>query len=376
MPSILSKVMSLPVRIAFLALLGFLAGALPALANSRIKDLTTIVGDRDNQLVGYGIVVGLSGDGDSNQAIYTIQTIANALRRFGITVPTATLRSANIAAVMVTADIPASAQLGQRIDVTVSSIGDADSLQGGILLQTPLLGADDRVYAVAQGPLIIGGVLAGGGGASVQRNHPTVGVITGGAIVEQTIPTSLVRSNGSVQLSLINPDFITAARMAETINSFFPESALARSAALVDVRVPQDYRDYPVDFIAALGSISVQPDSVARVVLNERTGTIVATSNVRISEVAISHGSLTISVAVTPVVSQPQPFSSGETVVGEVGEVVITEVDSGFGYLESLPTLESLTYALNALGLTTRDMMAIFQSLKRAGALQAELIVN
>jgi len=363
-------------RIQIFILVVSLTVASSAWATSRIKDLTTIVGDRDNQLVGYGIVVGLSGVGDSNQSTFTVQSVANALQRFGITVPAATLRSANIAAVMVTADIPASAQIGQRIDVVASSMGDAASLQGGVLLQTPLLGADDRVYAVAQGPLIIGGVLAGGGGATVQRNHPTVGTISGGAIVERSVATSLVREDGSVQLALLNPDFLTASRMAETINKNFPQSALARGPSLVDVRVPPAYADYPVDFIAALGTISVKPDSVARVVLNERTGTIVATSEVRISEVAISHGSLTITVAVTPFVSQPGPFAEGETVTREVGEVVVTEVDSGFGYLQSLPTLESLTHALNALGLSTRDMMAIFQSLKRAGALQADLIVN
>lgn len=363
-------------QILFLAFFAILAAAHASSANSRIKDLTTIVGNRDNQLVGYGIVVGLSGDGDSNQSTFTVQSVANALRRFGITVPAATLRSANIAAVMVTANIPASAQVGQRIDVVVSSMGDAASLQGGVLLQTPLLGADDRVYAVAQGPLIIGGILAGGGGATVQRNHPTVGTISGGAIVERSVATSLVRENGSIHLALRNPDFLTAARMAETINKHFPESALALGPSLVDVRLPTEYADYPVDFIAALGTISVKPDTVARVVLNERTGTIVATSDVRISEVAISHGSLTITVAVTPVVSQPGAFAEGDTVAGEIGDVSVTEVDSGFGYLESLPTLESLTQALNALGLSTRDMMAIFQSLKRAGALQAELIVN
>lgn len=362
--------------------LAFLAIALTAfalsdsVASSRIKDMTTVVGDRDNQLVGYGLVVGLAGNGDSNQASYTIQSIANTLRRFGINVPAESLRSSNVAAVMVTADIASFAQVGQRIDVVVSAMGDAASLQGGVLLQTPLLGADDNVYAVAQGPLMVGGMIGGAGGATVQRNHPTVALISGGALVERTVPTDIIRADGTVHLSLINPDYVTASRMAETINRFFPNTALARSPSHIDIRVPAEFIDYPVDFVAALGSIEVQPDSIARVVLNERTGTIVATSNVRISEVAISHGSLTITVASSPVISQPGAFSEGETVVEDVTDVSIEEMDSGFGFLEYLPTLEALTASLNALGLSTRDMMAIFQTLKRAGALQAELIIN
>ncbi|MCC5834534.1 MAG: flagellar basal body P-ring protein FlgI [Opitutales bacterium] len=363
--------------IFLLAILIITISLLPdAGANSRIKDMTTVVGDRDNQLVGYGLVVGLAGNGDSNQATYTIQSIANTLRRFGINVPAESLRSSNVAAVMVTADIASFAQVGQRIDVVVSAMGDAASLQGGVLLQTPMLGADDNVYAVAQGPLMVGGMIGGTGGATVQRNHPTVALISGGALVEQTVPTDIVRPDGTVHLSLINPDYVTASRMAETINRFFPQSALARSPSHIDIRVPENFLDYPVDFVAALGSIEVEPDSIARVVLNERTGTIVATSNVRISEVAISHGSLTITVASSPVISQPGAFSEGETVVEDITDVSIEEIDSGFGHLEYLPTLEALTASLNALGLSTRDMMAIFQTLKRAGALQAELIIN
>lgn len=363
-------------QIKYFLILFAILPALDLQANSRIKDLTTVIGDRDNQLVGYGLVVGLSGTGDSNQATYTIQSIANSLQRFGISVPAATLRSKNVAAVMITADIPSFSQTGQRIDVLVSAMGDSTSLQGGILLQAPLIGADDNVYAVAQGAIMVGGMIGGGGGTTVQRNHPTVGQISGGALVERTVPTNLIQNNESIQLSLINPDYVTAARMAETINQFFPLSTIAPSPSHVDIKIPDDYLNYPIDFIAAVGSINIQPDNIARVVLNERTGTIVATQSVRISEVAISHGSLTITVASTPYISQPPGFSEGDTIEASIEDVTIEELNSGMGHLQYAPTLETLTASLNALGLTTRDIMAIFQSLKRAGALQAELIIN
>ena len=344
---------------------------------SRLKDLTIIEGARENQLVGYGLVSGLAGTGDGKDT-QTVQSIANALQRFGITVPATQITSGNVAAVMITADIAPSLRSGSRIDVTISSIGDAKSLQGGILLQTPLLGADEVVYAVAQGPIAIGGFIGGtdgAGGASVQKNHPTVGIITNGAIVEREIPVKIIKDN-SLNLVLRNPDFTTAARLAEAINQTFPHSALAKDEATVNVIVPKEYSDYTVNFIATLGAIELQPDIPARVVINERTGTIIATATVRISTVAVSHGSLTISITSNVGVSQPNALSNGKTVTAQSTTTDVNEQHGGFKVVEESPSIERVAAALNALGLSTRDMMAIFQSMKKAGALQAELILN
>ncbi len=362
---------------SFLCLIALLASGVAASA-SRIKDLTVVEGGRDNQLVGYGLVVGLAGKGDSKLS-YTVQSIANSLQRFGVNVPPNTIKSDNVAAVMITADIAAFAKPGSRIDVTVSSIGDAKTIQGGVLLQTPLLGADESVYAVAQGAIAVGGFLGGEGGpggATVQKNHPTVGAISGGAIVEREIAAQLVRDK-TIELLLLNPDFASAARMAEAVNEVFPGTALARNASSVNVCVPAKYQGYEVNFIASLGAIEVVPDNVARVVINERTGTIIATSNVRISTVAVSHGSLTINIASSLSVSQPGPFSEGgQTVVTEGTETKVTEQKGKFKVVDELPTIQQVASALNALGLSTREMMAIFQSMKKAGALQADLILN
>ena len=345
---------------------------------SRIKDLTIVEGGRDNQLVGYGLVTGLAKKGDS-RLNYTAQSIANALRRFGITVDPAQVKSEDTAAVMVTADIPAFAKPGTRIDVTISAIGDAETLQGGVLLQTPLLGADDVVYAVAQGPIAIGGFTAGTsgpGGASGQKNHPTVGTISGGAIVEREIATRIVNNN-SINLLLLNPDYASAARIAEAINRVFPQTALAKDASTVNVCVPPEYAGYEVNFIASVGAIEVVPDNVARVVINERTGTIIATSNVRISTVAVSHGSLTITIASTQAVSQPNAFANvGQTQVIQGTETSVVDSKGSFKVVNDMPTIQDVAAALNALGLSTRDMMAIFQAMKRAGALQADLVLN
>lgn len=344
---------------------------------TRIKDMTLVEGGRDNQLVGYGIVVGLAKKGDS-QLNYTVQSIANALNRFGVNVPASAIKSNNVAAVMVTADIPAFAKPGSRIDVTVSAIGDAETLQGGVLLQTPLLGADDVVYAVAQGPIAVGGFTAGGGGGggtSVQKNHPTVGLLSSGALVEREIAANIV-NNSSVSLLLLNPDYASAARVAEAVNNIFPKTALAKDSSTVNVCVPPQYLGYEVNFIASLGAIEAVPDNIARVVINERTGTIIATANVRISTVAVSQGSLTISIASTEAVSQPNAFSNGQTRTTKSEDTQATEKKGSFMVIDELPTIQEVASALNALGLSTRDMMAIFQTMKRAGALQADLILN
>ena len=337
-----------------------------------------VSGARDNQLVGYGLVVGLAGDGDKDP-IYTKQTVANMLQRYGITVPATTLSSKNVAVVIVTADIPAFAKSGTRLDVQVASMGDAKSLQGGVLLQTPLLGADNHVYAVVQGPLSVGGFSvggSGGGGASVTKNHPTVGTIINGALVEREIPATIVRGN-VIELLLRDPSFTTAALLAEAINLTFTNSAEAVDSSSVRVRLPEGMGEHPVDFIARLEAVELTPDTPARIIINERTGTIVATSTIRISNCAVSQGNLTITVASTLDVSQPNPLSqNGTTVVTPRTDTKVNEGKAGIISLPELPTVEKVASALNALGVTPRDMMAIFQTMKQAGALQAELIIR
>jgi len=264
------------------------------------------------------------------------------------------------------------------MDVTVSSIGDAQTIQGGVLLQTPLLGADDVTYAVAQGSVAIGGFLGGsegGGGATVQKNHPTVGTISGGALVEREIEAQIV-SNKQIELLLLNPDYASAARAAEAINEVFPHSAIAKDASTINICVPDDYTGYEVNFVASLGAIEVIPDNTARVVINERTGTIIATANVRISTVAVSHGSLTINIASSQSASQPNAFSGGKTAILRGTQTSANEQKGGFQVVDELPTIQDVAAALNALGLSTRDMMAIFQAMKTAGALQADLILE
>jgi flagellar P-ring protein FlgI len=345
---------------------------------SRIKDLVMIAGARDNQLVGYGLVVGLAGDGDKDP-VYTVQAVANMLQRFGITVPASTLSAKNVSAVIVTADIRAFVRSGTRIDVTVAAMGDAKSLQGGILLQTPLIGADGEVYAVAQGALSVGGFVAGqggGGGATVQKNHPTVAQITGGALVEKEIPTQIVHNN-KIDLLLREPDFTSAARMAMAINAVFPASSLAVDPTTVRVKVPEGLDNAAVDFIARLEAIEVTPDQAARIIINERTGTIVATSKIKISSCAVSHGDLTITIASTLDVSQPPAFSQGgSTAVTPRTDTTAVEAKRQLFSLPDMPSVEKVATALNAIGITPRDMMAIFQAMKQAGALQAELIMR
>ena len=344
-------------------------------AGSRVKDLAMVAGARDNQLVGYGIVTGIAGDGDKNPA-YTLQSIANFLQRFGVNVPSAALSSKNVAAVMITADISAFKKNGSRIDVAVSSIGDAKTLQGGVLLQTPLIGADGKVYAVAQGALSIGGFSAGNDGASVTKNHPTVGQIMNGALVEREIPTEITRDN-TLDLLLREPDFTSAARLAMAINEKFTNSCEAVDSTTVRVKVPEGLQGSVVDFIARLESIEVDPDAPARIIINERTGTIVATSRVRISACAVSHGNITINIANSLDVSQPNALAEkGRTVVTPRTDTSVTEQKSALVPLPELPTVEKIASSLNSLGVTPRDMMAIFQAMKQAGALHAELVLR
>ena len=359
--------------ITLTALLAF--APCPALASSRVKDIATISGARDNQLVGYGLITGIAGDGDKNP-VYTLQTVANFLQRFGMNVPPATLSSKNVAAVIVTADISAFKKNGSRLDVTISSIGDAKTLQGGILLQTPLLGADGKVYAVAQGAISLGGISAGNEGASVQKNHPTVAQIIGGALVEREIPTEIVRDN-MIELMLREPDFTSSARMATAINQMFTNSSASVDSTTVRVKIPEGMQDSVVDFVARVEAIELDLDIPARIVINERTGTIVATSKIRIAACAVSHGNITITIANTLDVSQPNALSqTGSTVVTPRTDTKVTEQQASLVNLPELPTVEKVAASLNSLGVTPRDMMAIFQAMKQAGALHAELIMR
>ena len=362
-----------------IALIGLLAVPLVASASGvALRDLVIVSGARDNQIVGFGLVAGLAGDGDKDP-VYTKQTVANMLLRYGINVPATTLSAKNVAVVMVTADIGAFVKPGERLDVQVASMGDAKSLQGGVLLQTPLLGADNKVYAVAQGPMSIGGFVAGnggGGGATVTKNHPTVATIIGGAIVEREIPMTIVRDN-TIELLLREPGFTSAARMAAAINESFTNCAHAMDSTSIRVRIPQGVESSPVDFLSRLEGIEVTPEMPARIIINERTGTIVATSRVRISSCAVSHGNITINVASTLNVSQPALFSStGRTVVTPTTSTEVTESKSSVVPLPEMPTVEKVAAALNSLGVTPRDVMAIFEAMKQAGALQAELIIR
>jgi len=357
----------------------FLFSVLPVLVfGASIKDLTDVRGFRSNQLYGYGIVTGLNGQGDS-RIEYTELGILNALESLGIRADKAD-KSRNIAAVMITAEIGPFAKEGTKLDVTVSSIGNADSLQGGILLQTPLMGADGQVYAVSQGPVSIGGLTAGNGGGNVQVNHPTVGMVTNGALVEKEILSDALKKD-SVDLLLRSPDNMTAVKMAEAINKFYPGSSLAVDGGVVNVRVPLEFIGQTTNFIAAVGEIDVRPNVPAKIIINERTGTIVATQNVRISPVAVSSSNVTIFLNPTTGVSQPLPFSRGATEVIQGENAELIEEVGRFESIDELDpqgatTVNELATALNKLGLTTREMTSIFQSIKNAGALQAELVIN
>jgi flagellar P-ring protein precursor FlgI len=341
----------------------------------RIKDIADIKGVRTNQLVGYGLVVGLNGTGDSDDAIFTIQSFASMLERMGVTVKPDDIEVDNVAAVMVTADLPAFGRSGSRIDVLVSSIGDAENLQGGTLLFTPLKGADGQVYAIAQGPVSTGGFAAGSeSGSGVQKNHPTAGRVINGAIIEKEIASDF-NNRQSLTLNLHRADFTTASRVAQAINiAFYDEIASTQDAGTIEVKVPEKYTGNTVALVTMIERLGVTPDIVSKVVINERTGTVIMGENVRISTIAIAHGNLSIEIKENSNVSQPLPFSSGgQTVVTPESQVLIEEGSNPIFLVESGVSIGEVVKALNALGVTPRDLIAIFQALKAAGALQAEL---
>jgi len=341
-------------------------------ATTRIKDIAKIQGVRSNQLVGYGLVVGLDGTGDSNKTLETLQSVTNMLKGFGVSISASTLKTKNVAAVMVTATLPPFTREGDTIDLTVSSMGDAKSIQGGTLLQTPLKAANGLVYAVGQGAVSTGGFTAGRGGSSAQKNFPTVGTTPNGGIVEQTVEEDL-GDKGVLSLSLSQSDFTTASRIAGAINSHYGGVAKAVNPGRVDVQVPPYYRGNIVGFVSDIEAISVTPDNIAKVVVNERTGTIVMGGSVSVDEIAIAQGGLSISIQKNTDVSQPAPFSLGETIKTKNTDVTVTEDKANTIVLPATANISDVVGALNAVGATPRDIISILQAIKASGALHADL---
>jgi len=354
----------------------WLAG--PLAAATRIKDITTVQGVRANQLVGYGLVIGLNGTGDSlRNSPFTEQSLQSMLDRMGINVRNSKARTRNVAAVIVTADLPAFIGKGSRIDVTVSSLGDASSLAGGSLILTPLMGADNQVYAVAQGPLAVSGFASAGKAESLTQGVPTTGRIPNGGTIEREAPGRFAEEKTMV-LELRNPDFNTAVSVADAINQYTHQRWGVRVAREDDLRTVTLARPFYVGaarFMAEIGELAVQPDVPARVVIDERTGTIVIGKDVQISTVAVAHGNLTVRVTEMPKVSQPEPFSRGETVVTPESMVMADEKGGNLAIVRGT-TLQTLVGGLNRIGLKPSGIIAILQAIKTAGALQADLVVQ
>jgi flagellar P-ring protein precursor FlgI len=343
---------------------------------ARLKDLVTIEGVRENQLIGYGVVVGLAGTGDTQQTVFSNQSLTNILERMGVAVSPTAIRVKNTAAVMVTAILPAFAQPGMKIDITAGAVGDALNLQGGLLVLTSLRGADGLVYAVAQGPIVTGGFAAKGGGSSQTVNHPTVGRGPNGAIIERAAPS--IEPKSLVHLQLRQYDYTTSARIAEVINKRFagpPALARTENAGLVAVTIPAEFAARSTEFLAELENLSVEADLPARVVINERTGTIVLGKDVRILPVAILHGKLSVEIQTSLAVSQPEPLSQGSTLLVPQTTIATKEEKARNVVLKQGATVEELVRALAAIGSTPRDVIAILQALRAAGALEADIEV-
>ena len=345
-------------------------------ATSRIKDLANIEGVRQNQLIGYGLVVGLNGTGDTlNNVPFTKQSLTAMLERLGVNVRGATMRTGNVAAVMVTANLPAFGTQGSRIDITVSALGDSKSLQGGTLLVTPLLGADGNVYAVGQGSVAINGFQAEGEAAKIVRGVPTVGRIANGAIIEREIDFALNRLN-QVRLALRNADFTTAKRIAAAINDFIgANTAEPLDQSTVQVNVPKQYAGNVVSLLTEIEQLQIEPDLAAKIVIDERSGIIVMGRDVRVSTVAVAQGNLTVTISETPQVSQPAPFSRGQTTVVPRTRIGVQEDGKKLALVREGVSLQQLIDGLNALGVGPRDLIAILQAIKAAGAIQAEIEV-
>ncbi|MTW18711.1 flagellar basal body P-ring protein FlgI [Rhodoplanes serenus] len=348
----------------------------PAAATSRIKDLANVEGVRQNQLIGYGLVVGLQGTGDTiNNSPFTRQSLQAMLERLGVNIRGQTLRTGNVAAVMVTANLPPFSTQGTRVDVTVSALGDAKSLQGGVLVITPLLAADGNVYAVAQGSLAIGGFQAEGEAAKITRGVPTVGRIANGAIIEREIDFALNRLT-QVRLALRNPDFTTAKRIAAAINDFLGMPvAEPLDPSTVQITVPKEYTGNVVGMLTEIEQLQIEPDQLARIIVDERSGIIVMGRDVRVSTVAVAQGNLTVTISEAPQVSQPAPFSRGRTTTVPRTSVGVQEDGRKLAVVREGVSLQQLVDGLNALGIGPRDLIAILQAIKAAGAIQADLEV-
>ncbi len=372
-PTFFQRAVSITGRLAIVATV--LLAVTAELHAARIKDIAGFRGVRSNQLVGYGLVVGLAGSGDSDSTIFTLQSIASMLEKMGVTVKPEDIKVKNVAAVMVTADLPPFARMGSRLDALVNSIGDSKALQGGTLLMTPLKGADGQVYAVGQGPVSTGGFTVGANsGDKVQKNFTTVGRIVQGAVVEKEIPFNLNQKD-TLTLALHQPDFTTATRMAEAINAGLLENAaFPQDSGTVQITVPPKYLGNIAQLIASVEVLNVTPDNISRVVINERTGTVIMGESVRISTVAIAHGNLSVEIKTSFNVSQPMPFSgTGRTAVTPDTETSVKEGRAPIYVVPSGVSIGEVVKALNALGVSPRDLISIFQALKAAGALQADL---
>jgi flagellar P-ring protein precursor FlgI len=362
-----------PTRLFSLLVL-WLAALQPSMyAASRIKDIAAFEGVRDNQLVGYGLLVGLNGTGDRSQTFFSTQTLANMLERSGITILPEQVRVKNIAAVMVTATLPPFVRPGSRIDVTVSSVGDAQSIQGGVLVMTPLKGADNQVYVTAQGSVVLGGFSSSGTGNRVQMNHPTGGLILSGGLVEKDVPVDLSKKS-QFHLLLHNNDFTTASRAVRAINETLgAEVAAAIDGRTINLALPSSYNNHVVDFMAMVENAKLEVDLPAKVIINEKTGTVVMGKEVKIGEVSIIHGSLSLQVGTLFKVSQPEPFSQGHTQVTPETTVAVQEDKGRTVTLREGASVEEVVRALNAIGAGPRDIIAILQAIKAEGALQAQL---
>ena len=349
--------------------------AASAPGGARLKDIAGVQGAANTPLIGYGLVVGLNKTGDRRQTVFSAQTLTNMLQRFGIAVSPGEIKIENVAAVLVTAQLSPYSQPGGRLDVTASSIGDARSLQGGTLMPTPLRGPDGRVVALAQGPLSLGGFGAGNGDNSVQVNHLTVGRVPAGGLVQEARPWTPPPGD-ILRLSLHEPDFVSAGRVARAINmELGTDAARALDAGSVAVKVPQEYRSALPELIARLEPLPVTLDSTARVVINERTGTVVMGGDVRLGPAAVAHGNLSVRIATQFDVSQPAPMSGGQTAVVPQTQVDVEESDARLITLDAGATLSDVVRALNMLGVSPRDIIAVMQALKAAGALRAEIVI-
>ncbi|NLL36028.1 MAG: flagellar basal body P-ring protein FlgI [Fretibacterium sp.] len=380
------KMMKRTFILSLLILTGFLSGFQPASAATvdlrdmdftrvhpkvRIKDIVELEGARGNQLTGVGLVTGLAGTGDKSPMAN--QMLRNMLQHFGVTADEKATKSKNVAVVSLTATLPPYTRPGQTIDVSVNALGDAKSLQGGTLLQAPLKGADGVIYAVAQGPVLVGGYSVGGAAASRSKNIPTSGLLPGGALVEREVPTDYT-IGGQLALLLRDPDFTTAQRIADAINRQYGAIAYPSDAGRVIVALPGQYVAAPTTFLANVEKLELEPDSVARVAVNERTGTVVMGGDVKISSVAVAHGGLTVSVQEDPNVVQPEPFSGGTTAVERRTDITVNEDGTSMIAMPATTTVRELVRVMNAIGAPPRDIIEILQAIAKAGALHGELV--